>query len=1108
MPAADTSSTPPVRVLGPVLVAGPDGTPHPPRGLRAAMLVAALALADGAPVQVPRLVDRLWPDEVPADPRAALHNLVSRLRQATDPDAVRSVPTGYALGCASDLSLAREALVRGRAALTVGRAAEAGRLATSALGLWRGEPGADLGAVGAELRATAARLHDDLVLLRREAAEAAGDDATVAALASDALAADPLDEDAARSLMTALAAQGRGAEAVRVYGRLRHALVAELGTDPAPDLVALHDRLLAAAEDLVPVGAPLPRGGAGAPDSSSDAAPGRARHVALGLRAAPNPLVGRDGDVAAVESALRTSRLVTVLGAGGLGKTRLAQEVARRATSATPLVVVVELAGVRSDDDVVLALADTLGLAAGATARLGDRLLAGDLHDQVLARLRGTASLVVLDNCEHVAAGAARWAHDLLGTVPELRILATSRAPLRLTAEQTFPLAPLAADGTGALTGPAVELFRQRARAARPDVRVPDDVVVRLCDRLDGLPLAIELAAARVRTLSVEEIEQHLDERFALLRSGDAAAPDRHRTLEAVIEWSWNLLTEAQQALWRRMAILPDGFGVDAAAAIGGLGTASPLDMLDDVDGLVTQSLLAVADDGGVARYRMLETVREFGLLRLAAAGEQDAVRHALLDWAAELARRDVAVLLGPGQVAAIAELVRDQENLLYAFRTAAETPRDSSRARRPEVVVHTFVGLAASWALRGSEERAAGLAATVLGALRGWSVPDEDSDVTAVALAFALGALVTGGTSAGDVAASRARAMARLRLLLRRPAIGRRTRVLLSLLLLPDWGAMVREVRDLKHDADPLVAFAACVCAGQGAENDGQLEQALRDAEEAHARSVGIGDVACPAFAAMFVATTASELGDFTTALAWTDRVRPGFGTLGATSALRQLDWIELSVALEAGDAETAEALCDRLEVPGEWPDERGAAEMAAVAGAGRGEVALLRGDSEAAAAHYADVVRAFGDVEGPGTPWAVMLGAARLVRLVGLDRRQEAREGLAWLGRRAIALYRGWMPQFPDRPVLGTACLAAGVARAAAGDRDPDVADLFALAEVIGSRQDIPALRRAPLLATAASLLGAEALDEGRSRVGAMTHDEVTEHALALLDRAADVA
>jgi predicted ATPase/DNA-binding SARP family transcriptional activator len=1089
VPAADAPATPPVRVLGPVLVAGPDGTPHAPRGTRASALVAALALADGVPLTASALVDRLWPDEAPADPRAALHNLVSRLRQASAPGLVRSEPAGYVLGYASDLAVARRSLAAGRAALADGHPQEAAEQAAAALALWRGEP--DAGTVGAELQAATARLHDELSVLRRDAAEAAGDDTTVAALASDALAADPLDEDAARSLMAALAAQGRGAEAVRVYGRLRHALVAELGTDPAPDLVTLHDRLLVAVDrEAVLVGTSAPV------DGSAAAADQRfVRSVALGLRAAPNPLVGRDGDVSAVEAALGTARLVTVLGAGGLGKTRLAQEVARRATVTTPLVVVVELAGVRSDDDVVLALADALGLAAGQAARLGDRLVAGDVHDQVLARLRGTGSLVVLDNCEHVAAGAARWASELLAAIPELRILATSRAPLRLTAEQAFPLAPLAADGAGDHAGPAVELFRQRARAARPEARLPEEVVVRLCDRLDGLPLAIELAAARVRTLSVEEIEQHLGARFALLRSGDATAPDRHRTLEAVIEWSWNLLTASQRELWRRLAILPDGFGAGAAAAIGRLGSGSALDVLEDVDGLVTQSLLAVADDSGVARYRMLETVREFGLLRLADAGEQDAVRDALLDWAAELARRDVSELLGPGQVAAITELARDQENLLFALRTAAEPVARGTRARRPEVVVHTFVGLAAGWTLRGSEERAAGLAATVLDAVRGWSVPDEDADVTAVALLFAVGALAIGcGTG-------QARAVARLRLLRRRSPLGARAGAMVSLVELPDRASIASHVRALRDDPDPLIAFAACLGAGQEAENDGRLVEALSDAQAAYERATRIGDVACPAFAAMVVATTASELGDFATAQTWIARVRPGFLALGATGALRQLDWVQLSAALEDGDVAAAEVLCDRLEAPGRSPDERGGVEMRAVAGAGRGEMALARGDVEGALAHYDAVVATFEEGPGPTAPWAIMLGAARLVRLVGLDRPGRADEALAWLCRRTVLMYREWMPQFLDRPVLGTACLAAGVHQATYGGAPEPAADLFALAEAIGSRQDMVPLRRRPLVDAAAVVLGARALEDGRARVAALTHDEVTERALALL-------
>lgn len=1048
--------------------------------------MAALALADGGTVPVSVLIDELWSDESPADPRAALHSLVSRLRRGATPDVVSSGSSGYRLAAGSDLSQARRALLRGRAELAAGRSDEAASLAAAALALWRGEPGADLedGPVAVELRATAAALRDDLVLLRREAAEAAGDPATVALLAAAALATDPLDEDAARSLMTALAAQGQPGEAVKVFARLRHALVAELGAEPAPDLVALHDRVLAATD---PSGS-TPAGQQGAPAST--------RHVALGLRAAPNPLLGRDGDVAAVAAALTRSRLVTVLGAGGLGKTRLAQEVARRLAPSTPLVVVVELAGVRADDDVVLALADALGLAAGQAARLSERLLSGDVHDQVLARLSGTRSLVVLDNCEHVASGAARWASEMLGAVPALRILATSRAPLRVAAEQTYPLAPLSADGTTA-SGPAAELFRQRARAARPDVRLPDDVVLRLCERLDGLPLAIELAAARVRSLSVEEIEEHLDARFALLRSGDAAAPDRHRTLEAVIEWSWNLLTVAQQALWRRLAILPDGFGVDGAAAVGLLGTGSVIDVLDDVDGLVTQSLLTVADDGGAVRYRMLETVREFGLLRLAAAGEQEAVRDALLDWAGALARRAVAALLGPGQVAAIGELSRDQENLLFALRTAAERDGGGVRARRPDVVLQTFVGLAASWAMRGSEERAAGLAGTALGALTAWPVPAQDLDVVAVAAVLAVGALAVGrvpGAGPGQV-----RALARLRLLLRRPELGRRARAIVPLALLADRGALASRLAAMRDDPDPVLAFAACVASGQEAENDGRVEQALRDAQAAYERATRIGDVACPAFAAFFVASTAAELGDFVTARAWGERVRRGFSALGAADALRQMDWIELNAALAVGDLETAGALCDRLEAPGQSPDARGGDEMRAVAGIGRGEIAWARGDVESALARYAAAVAAIGEEVGPAAPWGIVFGAARLVRLVGAGRRGEAGEAAAWVSGHTVRMHREWSPMFLDRPVLGTACLAVGVHRAVLGGAE--AAELVALAEALGSRQDLAPLRRVPLLREVTGRLGSEALDGARERVAALPRGEVSERALVLL-------
>jgi predicted ATPase/DNA-binding SARP family transcriptional activator len=1145
-----------VAVLGPVVVLS-DAGPVAPRGTRAAALLVLLALAAPRTVTISTLVDELWGEDLPANPRAALQSLVSRLR-TLGPDVVRSTPAGYALGGPSDLDRARAAVAGARELLENGsgprdQAAAAATL-DDALALWRGAPGEGLDdaapRVVVELQETAGQLHGELTALRRRAAVAAGDHARVSTLAAAALAANPLDEDAARDLMTALAASGRPEEAVRVFGRLRHALVAELGTDPAPDIAALHARIAAGTAD-----APAPT------DERAAGHPAVGRSV-RGLRAATTPLIGRADDVHAVLTELGRNRLVTILGAGGLGKTRLAQEVARTvaedgATStAGPLgglsIAVAELAGIRTDTDVAMAIADGLGVS--SATRLTDRMLAGDLHDRIVDRARNARTLLVLDNCEHVPDGAARWADTLLSAAPGMRILATSRAPLQVPAEQVYPLAPLASGATPGTPGangpgPAVELFRQRALAARPGAHLPDDVVARLCDRLDGLPLAIELAAARVRTLSVEEIERHLDARFALLRGGDRTVPDRHRTLEAVIEWSWNLLEPSQRELWRRVSVLPDGLSAQAAAALRRLGDVGagpgtdavgtvPLGVLDDIDGLVTQSLLVVEEGaaapaagpaGGPARpaapvrYRMLETVREFGLLRLTEAGEDDAVRGALLDWAKDLSRRCTAHMLGPGQVAAVAELRREHENLLFALRTAGRTGR-------PDVVVHGYVALGGAWTLRGAEERAADLAPAVLDAVTGRAVLPGEADATALALAYA------SATTAFTGSPANLRALARLRRVLRDhpDAVSSRTRAVASMLLAPTPETMAR----LAGSADPLIAFLAHLAASQEAENAGRLEEALAEGERAYDLSHDIGDVACPAGAAMFLAGVASETGDTRTAARWSGIARGGLTALAADGALRQLDWVDLAAALDVGDLAEADRICERLDRAGTNADESdrgGGVESRAVAGAGRAEIAYARGDVAEALARYREAVGVFagvpgvraGDVVGqgydvgvwaaaesgadpdPAAPWAVILGAAWAVRLVGAGQDTRAGQVADIVRRRAVRLYREWMRNIADHPVLGTVCLGVGAVltlgepRSGVGRPGPDRGlELLALAEALGSRQDLQALRREPVFAAAAERFGAAAVADARAGAAAIDRGLLAEHVLTTLE------
>jgi predicted ATPase len=334
----------------------------------------------------------------------------------------------------------------------------------------------------------------------------------------------------------------------------------------------------------------------------------------------PNPLLGRDDDIAAVAGLLRSVRVTSIVGPGGLGKTRLAQVVSRQAEQR--IVHFVPLAGVASDDDVAGEVATALGAGGPGRPPISQRAVHTGVVAGIAAILGPGPALLVLDNCEHVLGGAAELAGALVSMTQDLRVLTTSRAPLGLSSEAVYRLPELS-------LATSVELFGQRARAVRPGVDLPAEVVEEVCGHLDGLPLAVELAAARVRVMSVAEIARRLEDRFALLRGGARDAPERHQTLRAVVDWSWNLLDPAGRAAMRALSIFPGGFTTEAAGHL--LGDDEVLGVLEH---LVDQSLLQVADTPSGTRFRMLETVREFSTAQREAAGETSRVLAGFLAWA------------------------------------------------------------------------------------------------------------------------------------------------------------------------------------------------------------------------------------------------------------------------------------------------------------------------------------------------------------------------------------------------------------------------------------------------------------------------------------------
>ncbi|BCB87446.1 BTAD domain-containing putative transcriptional regulator [Phytohabitans suffuscus] len=647
-----------IALLGPLEVRAGSGAPVEVGGARLRALLIRLAIEPGRVVTTGALIDALWDGEPPAGAANALQALVSRLRRALPDGAIESTPTGYRLAVppeAVDACRFERDLTAARDRLATDPAGAAEVLA-GALALWRGPALADVAEAGFA-RAPVARLGELRLAAiedRVDAALALGDGAGLVPELESLALAHPLRERLAGQLMRVLRRAGRPAEALAAYDRLRAALADSLGTDPSPELSALHLALLRDAH--------TPR----------EAAP------STNLPAALTSFVGRDDDVTKVTKVVAESRLTTLIGPGGAGKTRLAMESGRAMVDQAPDGVwLVELAPVADAAELASIVLATLGLREYPLVATGRGRVPQEPAD-ALTRLQGALggrrALLILDNCEHLVAAAAALAESLLLRCPQLRVLATSREALGITGEALYPVEPLALPPDGVAAGdalayPAVRLFADRATAVRPGFAVTD-AAVRICHALDGMPLAIELAAARLRALTPEQVAGRLTDRFRLLNAGSRTALPRHQTLRAVIDWSWELLGDAERALWRRLAVFSGPATLEAIEEVCASRHASGLgaDTLDQLAALVDKSLVVTDPDG---RYRMLETIKAYGLERLDESGETHPARTAHARYFLRLARRADRELRGGEQLVWLARLDADHDNLHAAARWA-----------------------------------------------------------------------------------------------------------------------------------------------------------------------------------------------------------------------------------------------------------------------------------------------------------------------------------------------------------------------------------------------------------------------------------------------------
>ncbi|WP_374454939.1 BTAD domain-containing putative transcriptional regulator [Nocardioides sp.] len=1019
-----------------------DGTPIV--GARLHALLAALVLEPRG-LSVTQLVEQIWEDEPPATPGKALQVIVSRVRSATAPHAVDLTETGYRLGLDPDevdvlavglrVSHARELLLAGDA-VAAAEQAQAARdwpvptadAAAGPLARLRELAGHTFDATDDLLGRALARQgrHAEALPLLEAAAERWSDDAGVLA-----------------DLLRTMAALGGPAVALSRYEAHRLDLAERLGVDPAPELQRLHRELLAA-DDPVRTGVTYDAAG----------------------------LLGREQDLARLRSAMAASRLVTVLGPGGIGKTSIAQVLARESSLAR--VHVVELVGVGAGDDVVVAVGAALGVRGSVTARTAlTPAQQADVRGRLAQELDAGPTLLVLDNCEHVLEPVAALVAFLLATTRDLQVLTTSRAPLRLAAERAVPLSQLS-------PGDAEELFVRRASATRPDAVLEPEAVRAVVGRLDGLPLAVELAAARVRTMTVAEVSAALDDRFATLRSRDRTMPDRHRTLEAVIGWSWDLLAADEQRALAWLSVFQDGF--DRATAVSVLGREGS----DLVDTLVEQSLLVMGEDGGAARFRALETIREYAAAQLSRTGEHDVAVEAQHRWARELAERCADLVLADDQVPMVDVLVREQNNLTDVLRHALSV---GDR----ELVARLVALLGSLWTITGDQPRIFAICDAAAELLTGWAVPaglhaaaQEAAGVLMIHLSWMPGVDLGG-----------------LRGLLTQGQTPTGTWGLIAHTVYVAEGPTAERLAEVAaRQSRPATAAALLLWAAIVSENAGDIDAARSFAEDALAGPL-------PPYLHASLHAELSQLamaaGDHHRAARHAEVAWPQLSRVHAETDSYSLQVATAIAPLLDGDIDTAAALLEGFGPPDGETAQMGARLTWQTAHA---ELALARGQHDEALRRYDGIIDLVLDADGGmgASPWLALAASAALV--------SHARHGSADVDPRADELRdmvlgpRLGTPEgtlwFTDLPLNGVllVALASWVLRFGPQEQREDGVRLLAVAHRWAYNRSIPVMAWEPMRAMAEEALPGR-VDRLAEELATRPGPDLVPDAAAVVDR-----